>query len=56
MATFRYVVLYNDTQTSPVDPLIAWWDHGSAVTLNNGDTFTVLFNNEDPTGDIFTLT
>jgi len=26
MATFRYVVLYNDTQTSPVDPLISWWD------------------------------
>ena len=52
---FRYVALYNDTPTAPVDPLIAWWDHGSAVTLANGETFTVKFNNGDPTGDIFTL-
>jgi len=39
----RYVVLYNDTQTSPVDPLIAWWDYGSAITVNDGETFTVDF-------------
>lgn len=52
---FRYVSLYNDTPVSPVDPLIAWWDHGSAVTLNDGETFTVKFNNGDPTGTIFTL-
>lgn len=52
---FRYVVFYNDTPTSPADPLIAWWDHGSSVTLNDGETFTVKFNNGDPTGTIFTL-
>lgn len=52
---FQYVVLYNDTQTSPADPLVAWWDHGSAVTLQIGETFTVKFNNGDPTGTIFTL-
>ena len=40
---FRYVVMYNDTPTSPVDPLIGWWDHGSAVTLADGETFTVDF-------------
>lgn len=40
---FRYVVLYNDTPTSPADPLIGWWDYGSNVTLNNGETFTVDF-------------
>lgn len=38
---FRYAVLYNDTPTSPADPLIGWWDYGSAVTLNAGETFTV---------------
>jgi len=38
---FRYVVLYNDTATSPVKPLIGWWDYGSAVTLAVGETFTV---------------
>ncbi len=40
---FRYVVLYNDTPSSPLDPLIGWWDHGSAVTLNDGESFTVDF-------------
>jgi hypothetical protein len=54
-SAFRYVVLYNDTQTSPVDPLIAWWDYGSALTLGNGETFTVKFNNGATTGTIFTI-
>ena len=55
MATFRYAVLYNDTTASPVNkPLVAWWDNGSAVSLQNGDSFTVRFNNADP-GTIFTL-
>ena len=40
---FQYVVLYNDTPTSPADPLIGWWDYGSAVTLNSGETFTADF-------------
>jgi hypothetical protein len=51
----QYVVFYNDTQTSPVDPLIAWWDYGSALTLQIGETFSVKFNNSDTTGSIFTL-
>ncbi len=37
---FQYAVLYNDTPTSPADPLIGWWDYGSAVTLQIGETFT----------------
>ena len=52
---FRYAVLYDDTPTSPADPLIAWWDYGSGITLNDGETFTVKFNNTDP-GTIFTTT
>lgn len=40
---FRYVVLYNDTPTSPADPLIAYWDYGSSVTLASGETFTIDF-------------
>ena len=55
MAQFRYVILYNDTPTSPADPLIASWDYGSPLTLGVGETFTVKFNNGDPTGTVFTL-
>lgn len=40
---FRYAVLYNDTPTSPADPLIGYWDYGSNVTLATGETFTVDF-------------
>lgn len=49
---FQYAVLYNDTPSSPADPLIAWWDYGSAVTLAAGETFTV---DLDGTNGIFTL-
>lgn len=52
MATFRYVVLYNDTPTSPADPLIGWYDHGSAVTLADGEVFTVDY---DATNGALTL-
>lgn len=41
---FRYVILYNDTPTSPADPLIGWWDYGSAITLLDGETLTVDFD------------
>jgi len=51
---FRYVVLYNDTTTSPSKPLVAWWDYGSSITLADGETFTVKFSNTTP-GAIFTL-
>lgn len=44
MATLRYAVLYNDTPTSPLDPLIASWDYGSGVTLATGESFTVDFD------------
>jgi hypothetical protein len=39
MAAFQFAVLYNFT--SGTQPLIGWWDRGSALTLNgaNADTF-----------------
>jgi hypothetical protein len=52
---FRYVVLYNNTPTSPAKPLVGYWDYGSAITLQDGDTFTVQFNGATPTGTILTV-
>jgi hypothetical protein len=40
---FRYAVLYNDTPTSPADPLIAFWDYASSVSLASGEALTVDF-------------
>jgi hypothetical protein len=39
--TFRYFDLYNDTPTSPADPLICWWDYGSGISLADGEQITV---------------
>jgi hypothetical protein len=43
VAAFRYVVLYDDTPTSPADPLVGWWDYGSSLTMANAETFTIDF-------------
>jgi len=50
LAAFRYAVLYNDTATN--DELIGWWDYGSAVTITNGNSFTVDF---DGTNGVLTI-
>ncbi len=42
VATFQYVVLYNDTATNK--ELIGWYNYGSGVTLANTDTFTLDFD------------
>lgn len=47
---FRYAVLYNDTATD--DDLVGYWDYGSNVTLNAGETFTLDF---DPSTGVLTL-
>ncbi len=39
VAAFRYVVIYNDTVTN--EPVIGYYDYGSSLTLNDGDTFTI---------------
>ena len=38
---FQYVVIYNATATN--GELICWFDHGSAVTLASGETYTIDF-------------
>jgi len=51
VADFRYVGIYNDTPSSPANPVICHWDYGSTVTgMDSPDTFTV-----DYTTSTFTL-
>lgn len=47
----RYAVLYNDTPTSPADPLIGYWDYGSSITVNDAETLTSDFGSS-----LFTVT
>lgn len=48
---FQFAVLYNDTAAG--DPIIAWWDYGTAITLAPSEVLTVVF---DATNGIFTVT
>jgi hypothetical protein len=41
---FQWVVLYNDTPTSPADPVIGFYNYGSALTLADGETLTIDFS------------
>lgn len=39
---FRYAGIYNDTAAS--DELVGYWDYGSSITLQAGETFTMDFD------------
>lgn len=49
---FRYVYIYNDTPTSPADPLIGYYDYGSSITLAASETLTIDF---DGTNGVLTI-
>ena len=53
VGALRYVVLYDDTPTAPLDPLIAYFDYGSSITLLVGETLTV---DCDASAGILTIT
>lgn len=44
IAAFRYVVLYNDSPTSPADPLIGFYDYGADLTLASGESLLIDFD------------
>lgn len=48
---FRYIVLYNDTAAN--DELIGFWDYGSPITLQIGETF---LHDLDAAAGVLTLT
>lgn len=50
IAAFQYVVIYNNTATNK--ELIGWYDYGAAVTVTNGNTFTIDF---DGTNGVLTI-
>lgn len=49
---FRYLVVYDDTPTSPSKPLVGYYDHGTSITLGDGDSFVVTL---DATNGIYSL-
>ena len=47
---FRYVYIYNDSATNK--ELIGYYDYGSSISLANGETFTIDF---DQSGGVLTI-
>ena len=50
---FRYIYIFDDTVSSPADPIIGYYDYGTSLTLNSGDTFTLDFS---PSNGVIQLT
>jgi len=50
VGAFRYVYIYDDTATN--NDLICYFDYGSSLTLQDGDTFTIDF---DPTNGVLQI-
>lgn len=49
---FRYIYIYDDTVTSPADPLVCYYDYGSSITLADGETLSIDF---DGTNGLFNI-
>jgi len=52
MNAFRYAWLYNATPSSPLKPLVAWFDYGTNIIITSGNSFTV---DLDQVNGVFTL-
>lgn len=53
VASFRYVAIVNNSTTSPSYPLVCYLDYGSSVTLAEGETLTIDF---DDTNGLWQMT
>jgi len=52
IASHRWAVLYDDTPTSPLKPLLGYMDYTISSSEGIGETFEVDF---DPTGGVFAI-
>lgn len=41
---FQYVVVYNNTPTTPADPLIFWLEYPSVISMSNNESFDIDFS------------
>lgn len=41
---FRYAYIVDSTVTTPLSPLVGYYDYGSSITLNAGETFLIDFS------------
>lgn len=47
VGAFRYVYIYDDTVATPADPLICYYDYGSSITLADGETIDIDFDDSN---------
>lgn len=52
VAGFRYIYIFNQATVSPTDALIGYYDYGSTLVLNNGESLTLDF---DGTNGVLTV-
>lgn len=52
LAAWRYMYVYDDTATTPADPLVCVIDNGSAISLASGESRNVVVN----AAGLFTIT
>ena len=57
VAAFQYIFIFNEGTTAKVDPVIGWYDYGSSLTLNDGESLTIDYGaNGAGNGNILTIT
>jgi len=53
---FQYIYVYNSAGTGVTNPLICYFNYGSALTLSTGESLTIDFESDGPsTGSLLTL-
>jgi len=57
VAAFQYITVFNQDSATPTDALICYFDYGSSLTLQDGESLTIDWGSDGPTtGNLFTAT